>query len=132
MLVSNASHSCLLIFPVFRVQSSHFRVLLANEMLADRFVPDMPAFEEPAEKSRMIIVANRLPITVKRDSNGNYDFIPSSGGPSSSSSSSKLLGGVERGSKGTSSNRGVVHPMYSATLSRNAGHAHSWLRTSNG
>ncbi len=37
-----------------------------------------PAME--AEQQRLLIVANRLPITLKPLENGNYDFQPSSGG----------------------------------------------------
>ncbi|KAK3710975.1 Trehalose-6-P synthase/phosphatase complex synthase subunit [Vermiconidia calcicola] len=47
----------------------------------DAFVPAMPTFEEhPEPKGRLVIVANRLPITVKRLDDGGYDMIPSSGG----------------------------------------------------
>ena len=41
----------------------------------------MPTFQEsPEPKGRLIIVANRLPITVKRTEEGSYDLIPSAGG----------------------------------------------------
>lgn len=58
-----------------------FTLVGANLYSTDAYVPDMPAFEEPPEpKGRLIIVANRLPITVKRQEDGHYDLIPSSGG----------------------------------------------------
>ena len=42
----------------------------------------MPSFSESLEpKGRLIIVANRLPITVtKNEDSGSYDLIPSAGG----------------------------------------------------
>ena len=43
----------------------------------------MPAFDEenpPEPKGRLIIVANRLPITVKRNEDATYELIPSAGG----------------------------------------------------
>ena len=41
----------------------------------------MPAFEEvPEPRGRLVIVANRLPITVKKNEEGSYDLIPSAGG----------------------------------------------------
>ena len=41
----------------------------------------MPAFDETVEpKGRLIIVANRLPITVTRGQDGSYELFPSSGG----------------------------------------------------
>ena len=41
----------------------------------------MPAFQEvPEPRGRLIIVANRLPITVNRLEEGGYDYVPSSGG----------------------------------------------------
>jgi trehalose 6-phosphate synthase len=50
-------------------------------MPAEAFVPDMPTFEESHEpKGRLIIVANRLPITVERSEEGSYKLKPSAGG----------------------------------------------------
>ena len=44
-------------------------------------MPGLPAFLQPAEpKGRLIIIANRLPITVKENEEGGYDLVPSSGG----------------------------------------------------
>ncbi|KAK3672168.1 Trehalose-6-P synthase/phosphatase complex synthase subunit [Recurvomyces mirabilis] len=45
-------------------------------------VPDMPAVQEekPSPKGRLLLVSNRLPITIKRSDEGNYDFSMSSGG----------------------------------------------------
>lgn len=55
--------------------------MLTSRDSTDAFVPDMPAFDEtPESKGRLVIVANRLPITVKRNDEGTYDMIPSSGG----------------------------------------------------
>ena len=43
---------------------------------ADNLGPTYSAAEEP----RLLLVANRLQITIKRSPEGNYDFSPSSGG----------------------------------------------------
>ncbi|KAK5115709.1 hypothetical protein LTR62_000798 [Meristemomyces frigidus] len=45
-------------------------------------VPDMPMVpeEKPAPKGRLLLVSNRLPITIKRSDEGHYDFSMSSGG----------------------------------------------------
>lgn len=41
----------------------------------------MPAFDEtPSPKGRLLLVSNRLPITIKRSDEGHYDFSMSSGG----------------------------------------------------
>ena len=41
----------------------------------------MPAAEEPAKlDARLLLVSNRLPITIKRSEDGKYDFSMSSGG----------------------------------------------------
>ena len=41
----------------------------------------MPAAEEPAKNdARLLLVSNRLPITIKRSEDGKYDFSMSSGG----------------------------------------------------
>jgi len=41
----------------------------------------MPSFGEPsAPKGRLLLVSNRLPITIKRSDGGHYDFSMSSGG----------------------------------------------------
>ncbi|KAF2211258.1 glycosyltransferase family 20 protein [Cercospora zeae-maydis SCOH1-5] len=41
----------------------------------------MPSFDEsPAPKGRLLLVSNRLPITIKRSDEGHYDFSMSSGG----------------------------------------------------
>lgn len=41
----------------------------------------MPSFEEtPAPKGRLLLISNRLPITIKRSDEGHYDFTMSSGG----------------------------------------------------
>ena len=49
---------------------------------ADKIVPDMPAVQEekPSPKGRLLLISNRLPITIKRSEEGNYDFSMSSGG----------------------------------------------------
>ena len=52
-------------------------------MDADAFVPDMPPLEElssPEPIGRLLIVANRLPITVQRNEDGSYDLKTSAGG----------------------------------------------------
>ncbi len=42
---------------------------------------NMPAAEEPVKtESRLLLVSNRLPITIKRSEDGKYDFSMSSGG----------------------------------------------------
>ncbi len=41
----------------------------------------MPAAEEPAKiEARLLLVSNRLPITIKRSEDGKYEFSMSSGG----------------------------------------------------
>ncbi len=41
----------------------------------------MPAAEEPVKlDARLLLVSNRLPITIKRSEDGKYDFSMSSGG----------------------------------------------------
>ena len=41
----------------------------------------MPALEEkPRLEARLLLVSNRLPITIKRSADGKYDFSMSSGG----------------------------------------------------
>ena len=40
----------------------------------------MPALKEPKPEGRLLLVSNRLPITVKRSEEGKYDFSMSSGG----------------------------------------------------
>lgn len=56
-------------------------VQTADGLPTEALMPSMPALEEPTSpKGRLIIVANRLPITVKRTEDGAYDLIPSSGG----------------------------------------------------
>ena len=58
----------------------------ANIVIADIKVPAMPVFDEKEEllkekRGRLIIVSNRLSVTVKRSENGGeYTFTPSSGG----------------------------------------------------
>ena len=39
-----------------------------------------PTEEPPAPESRLLLVSNRLPITIKRSNDGKYDFSMSSGG----------------------------------------------------
>lgn len=59
-----------------------------NHMLtftpAEPNVPDMPAIKEngdvPEPKGRLLLVSNRLPVTIKRSDDGQYDFNMSSGG----------------------------------------------------
>lgn len=42
---------------------------------------NMPAFDEaPKPKGRLLLISNRLPITIKRSDEGHYDFSMSSGG----------------------------------------------------
>ncbi|KAK3618535.1 Trehalose-6-P synthase/phosphatase complex synthase subunit [Elasticomyces elasticus] len=45
-------------------------------------VPDMPPVQEekPSPKGRLLLISNRLPITIKRSEDGIYDFSMSSGG----------------------------------------------------
>ena len=45
-------------------------------------VPEMSAIEEekPSPKGRLLLISNRLPITIKRSEDGAYDFSMSSGG----------------------------------------------------
>jgi hypothetical protein len=40
----------------------------------------MPTLEEPKNEARLLLVSNRLPITIKRSEDGKYDFSMSSGG----------------------------------------------------
>lgn len=40
----------------------------------------MPSIEEPKNEARLLLVSNRLPITIKRSEDGKYDFSMSSGG----------------------------------------------------
>lgn len=40
----------------------------------------MPSIVSPSGKSRLLIVSNRLPITVRRSEGGKYEFSMSSGG----------------------------------------------------
>jgi trehalose 6-phosphate synthase len=41
----------------------------------------MPAADEPAKiDARLLLISNRLPITIKRSEDGKYDFSMSSGG----------------------------------------------------
>lgn len=41
----------------------------------------MPSLEEPTKNdARLLLVSNRLPITIKRSEDGKYDFSMSSGG----------------------------------------------------
>src|ERR1700732_968921 len=40
----------------------------------------MPSLEEPKNEARLLLVSNRLPITIKRSEDGKYDFSMSSGG----------------------------------------------------
>lgn len=41
----------------------------------------MPSLEEPKQNdARLLLVSNRLPITIKRSEDGKYDFSMSSGG----------------------------------------------------
>lgn len=77
--VSRASHVApLQLTSPFTTASSSTH---SNKMHAEAFVPDMPSFEEPQEpKGRLIIVANRLPITVERREDGSYKLKPSAGG----------------------------------------------------
>lgn len=50
-------------------------------MPTEAFVPDMPTFEETQEpKGRVIVVANRLPVTLERRDDGSYNLKPSAGG----------------------------------------------------
>lgn len=39
-----------------------------------------PAEDGPAEKGRLLLISNRLPITIKRSEEGKYDYSMSSGG----------------------------------------------------
>ncbi|KAI7159763.1 hypothetical protein KC352_g27066, partial [Hortaea werneckii] len=45
-------------------------------------VPEMPSIQEdkPSPKGRLLLISNRLPITIKRSEEGTYDFSMSSGG----------------------------------------------------
>ena len=38
------------------------------------------ADEKPRQESRLLLISNRLPITIKRSADGKYDFSMSSGG----------------------------------------------------
>lgn len=40
----------------------------------------MPSLDEPKNEARLLLVSNRLPITIKRSEDGKYDFSMSSGG----------------------------------------------------
>jgi len=40
----------------------------------------MPSLDEPKNDARLLLVSNRLPITIKRSEDGKYDFSMSSGG----------------------------------------------------
>ncbi|KAJ5217386.1 alpha-trehalose-phosphate synthase [Penicillium chermesinum] len=40
----------------------------------------MPSLEKPKNEARLLLVSNRLPITIKRSEDGKYDFSMSSGG----------------------------------------------------
>ncbi|CAI7644697.1 unnamed protein product [Penicillium palitans] len=40
----------------------------------------MPSFEDTQSEARLLLVSNRLPITIKRSEDGKYDFSISSGG----------------------------------------------------
>ena len=40
----------------------------------------MPSFEDTQSEARLLLVSNRLPITIKRSEDGKYDFSMSSGG----------------------------------------------------
>jgi trehalose 6-phosphate synthase len=40
----------------------------------------MPRLDEPKNEARLLLVSNRLPITIKRSEDGKYDFSMSSGG----------------------------------------------------
>lgn len=40
----------------------------------------MPSLDEPNNEARLLLVSNRLPITIKRSEDGKYDFSMSSGG----------------------------------------------------
>lgn len=40
----------------------------------------MPSFEGTQSEARLLLVSNRLPITIKRCEDGKYDFSMSSGG----------------------------------------------------
>lgn len=43
--------------------------------------PVMPSLEDPKQnEARLLLVSNRLPITIKRSEDGKYDFSMSSGG----------------------------------------------------
>lgn len=56
---------------------------LTSDCLERTLVPDMPAIKEDARsspKGRLLLISNRLPITIKRSEEGHYDFSMSSGG----------------------------------------------------
>ena len=54
---------------------------LMADLTGDETTAFMPAFDEPvAPNGRLLLVSNRLPITIKRSDEGHYDFSMSSGG----------------------------------------------------
>ncbi|WPB07384.1 uncharacterized protein RHO25_012045 [Cercospora beticola] len=63
------------------LSSLNIRHQLTDNPLAEAEPSKMPSFDEtPSPKGRLLLVSNRLPITIKRSDEGHYDFSMSSGG----------------------------------------------------
>ena len=57
------------------------RVPIATVQLTVPYSPTMPsATSAPKSDARLLLISNRLPITIKRSEDGSYDFSMSSGG----------------------------------------------------